>query len=126
MFTASVDLSLFREKWADTVDEIRDVMSDAVQHAAEEGAAEAKRVGPFKDRTTNLRTGIVARFVAANGQGVQWEVFSPMFYSKWVNEGTSRSRPYPFMPPASEKAEQVLHSDLQSGLPARLRYVWPA
>lgn len=78
-----------------------DVLQDAVPYAArvaaQEGAAQARASGRFKDRTGNLRGKIVARFVRGSGQSVTWQILAGASYSKFVNDGT---RPHEIWPKA--------------------------
>lgn len=55
-------------------------------------------------RAGNLRTGFYAEMV--------W----PADYAGFVNDGTSRSRPYPFTPIARERAEYALSSYVEHAL----------
>jgi hypothetical protein len=88
MLTVDLDLSEFHAQVGRTLDELEHGIRIAVGHAAQEGAAEAKRSTNFKDRTGNLRAGIVARFAQATNRGAFWEIYSPMPYSRYVEEGT--------------------------------------
>lgn len=123
MLSCSVDLTEFRALVGRTLDVVEHGIANSTHVAAEAGAAEAKRVGPFRDRTHNLRTRIVARLVRSSGRNVTWEILSPMFYSKFVDGGTSRARPYPFMGPAFIKAEQVLWREMEK-IPGAVARVW--
>ena len=98
MLSASLDLSEFRTAVARTLDTLELSRRKAVGSAAIEAAQYAKANGPFKDRTTQLRTGIVARFISSDGVSVVWELLSPMPYSRYVEEGT---RPHEIWPKAT-------------------------
>lgn len=124
MLTCSIDLTEFRTLVGRTLDVVEHGIANATHVAADEGAAEAKRVGPFTDRTRNLRTRIVARLVRSSGRSVTWEILSPMYYSKFVDGGTRRARPYPFMGPAFIKAERVLWREVEK-IPGAVASVWP-
>lgn len=145
MLHVSVDLSSFRQQARRTVDALQDAALHAPRVAAQEGAAEAQKVGQFKDRTGRLRSGIVARFVRGSESSVTWQILSRAPYSKFVEQGTRPhvilprnakalrfvingqvifakkvnhpgSRPYPFMGPALMKAERVLYRELHIGV----------
>ena len=88
MLTVDIDLSEFHAQVGRTLDELGHGIQIAVGHAAQEGAAEAKRSTEFKDRTGKLRAGIVARLAQVTHRGSTWEIFSPMPYSRFVEEGT--------------------------------------
>jgi len=123
VLTCSVDLSEFRAAVTSTKAVLSARLRDAAENTAKETAAYAKQIGPFKDRTRNLRTNIVARFVSSSGEEVTWEVLSPMYYSKFVDRGTSRARPYPFMTPAERFAEATLKREM-ARIPISLRQIW--
>ncbi len=108
MFEASLDISEFRSCVAETKQAIELAKRKAVASAAIEGAQHAKSTGAFKDRTTNLRTGITARFLSSGGDGVLWELLSAMPYSRYVEEGT---RPHEIWP----KAAHGLKGPLRNG-----------
>jgi hypothetical protein len=108
MFTASVDLSGFRQQVARTVEGLETGVRDAVRNAAQEGAHEAITASRFKNQTGNLRSNIVADFVRSNGRSAQWEILSRMPYSKFVEEGT---RPHEIWP----KAGYGLKGPLRNG-----------
>lgn len=152
MFSVSVDLSGFRSLATETLKVLAVGTLDAVQAAAEAGAIEARTVGRFKDRTGNLRAGIVARYVHSPGLSARWDIVSKAKYSKFVEQGT---RPHvivavravalrfvvggktvfakrvnhpgtaamPYMGPAYLKAEGVLYRDF-SILTLRVQRMW--
>lgn len=88
MLQASLDLSEFRTNVGRTLDALELGRRKAVASAAVESVQHARAVGPFKDRTGQLRSGIVARFISSDGRSVVWELLSPMPYSRYVEEGT--------------------------------------
>lgn len=98
MFTASIDFSEFRQAVAETKRQFDIGQRKAVASAAIEAAQYARANGPFKDRTGQLRSGIVARFLNSNATSVLWELLSPMPYSQYVESGT---RPHEIWPKAS-------------------------
>lgn len=145
MFRVSVDLSSFRQQARRTVDALQDAALHAPRVAAQEGAAEAKRVGGWQNRTGRLRAGIVARFVRGSESSVTWEILSPTPYAKFIENGTRPhvivprnakalrfvvngqvvfakkvnhpgTRAYPAMGPALLKAERVLYREFHVGI----------
>lgn len=73
--------------------------------AAEGGVAAAKERHPYEDRTGDL-TG-EARAIpneAIGGADMTW----PEDYASYVDEGTSRAKPYPFTPLATQVADRDL------------------
>ncbi len=108
MLHAELDLSDFRATVGRTLDTLDVGRRKAVGSAAIEAAQYARSIGPFKDRTGQLRTGITARFINSDGRSVLWELLSPMPYSRYVEEGT---RPHDIWP----KAAHGLKGPLRNG-----------
>lgn len=152
MFIASVDLSGFRVQARRSLDTIHLGIADAARNGAIEGAAEAKAVGRFKNRTGYLRAGIVARLLASSFRSVQWEILSLAPYSRYVESGTRPhmilprngvalrfmmngqevfarkvnhpgTKAQPFMGPALLKAGRVMRRELEL-LPHKLQKLW--
>ncbi len=153
MLHCSLDLSEYRILVGRTLDVIEKSLDQAVEHAAVEGAEEARRVGQYQDRTGRLRGAIVAHFVRSSGRSVTWEILSPTNYSMFVENPTrpheirarnARSlafrgrdgrmvfrqsvqhpgtRGYPFMGPGMQQAERTLWRELER-LPRQLAAVW--
>lgn len=90
------------------IDEFVDDVRVAVAHAADEGVREAQTNHPYTDRTYRL-TG-TARATLAGGPRLEpeAEMMWPAPYAGFVDEGTTRSRPYPFTPQATGRAEAAL------------------
>ena len=107
MFQASLDLSEFKSCVAETKQAIELAKRKAVASAAIEGAQHARSSGAFKDRTGQLRSGIIARFLNS-GESVVWELLSPTPYSQYVESGT---RPHEIWP----KAAHGLKGPLRNG-----------
>jgi len=108
MFTAEIDFSDYRAAVAETQRALELGRRQAVAAAAIEGAQYARAIGPFKDRTGQLRSGIVARFLNSGGNSVLWEILSPAPYSEFVENGT---RPHDIWP----KAAHGLKGPLRNG-----------
>lgn len=108
MYSVGVDTHGYERLAARTVETLLFGVGDATRNAAQEGAEEARRSGRFKDRTGQLRTNIVAYFLKSNGRSVQWEILSPMFYSKFIEQGTRAHEIWP-------KAGYGLKGPLRSG-----------
>jgi hypothetical protein len=152
MFTCDIDLSEYRTLVGRSLDTIEKQIDRAVEHAAIEGAEEARRVGRYQDRTGRLRSGIVAHFVSSSGRSVTWEILSPAPYSVYVENPTRphiiRARNaralrfeaggqtlfrkqvqhpgtpgFPFMGPGYQQAERTLWRELER-IPGALARVW--
>lgn len=100
MLTCSVDLSGFRRAAKETITAVQTGARDAARNAAQEGARHAKDVGPFKDRTGNLRNHIFADYESSNVWGAKWVINSPEKYSAFVELGT---KPHEIWPKAGNK-----------------------
>jgi hypothetical protein len=108
MLHAEIDLSDFHAAVDATKRALEIGRRKAVASAAVEAAQYARSIGPFKDRTGQLRSGIVARFLNSDGNSVLWELLSPMPYSQFVERGT---RPHDIWP----KAAHGLKGPLRNG-----------
>lgn len=97
MITCTLDLSDFHRKVKQTIDTAQVGALAAARKAAQEGAAHAKAMGRFQDRTGNLRGHIYAKFVSGNDNGAKWAIISPEKYSKFVENGTA---PHVILPKA--------------------------
>lgn len=90
---------------------------DAAAHnAGDEGIRAEQADHPYTDRTYNLSGGAHVDPADDGGPGV--DMVWPADYASFVNDGTERARPYPFVPIAEERAEQVLHYDLANAIDA--------
>lgn len=118
-FTAEVDASAFEREWETSMQRFAARLDDVSLEAARAGVVEAQQDHPYTDRTQNLTNtayarkaaggrGAGGRFEASGGAYMAW----PMFYGSYVDQGTSRSRPYPFTP----KAERAAQRELRKGI----------
>ena len=93
-----------------------DILKDTVQTAQASGMAQvskdvadyAKSNHPVTNRTGNLEASIQPEPVELDGNIITGVVRAGMEYSKWVEYGSSKSSPYPFMEPAKEANKQNL------------------
>ena len=104
MFTATLEDGVSR-----VVDgEIKELDNDlhhAALDAADAGVKAAKQDHLYRDRTWNLtNNAFVEENAAVNGGWMTW----PEFYASFVNYGTVRSKPYPFVPLAIIFAKERL------------------
>lgn len=75
--------------------------------AAGEGVAEAKANHPYTDRTGNLTDSAHVNPLSGGDAEMVW----PMPYAGYVDEGTVRSKPYPYTPQAQKKAADELDAN---------------
>lgn len=93
-----------------------DVLKDTVLTAQAAGMAQvsidvaeyAKANHPFQNRTYNLENSIQPLPVEVEDNIVVGAVEAGMEYAPWVEFGTSKSAPYPFLNPAKEANKQNL------------------
>lgn len=87
-------------------DEARAAMLDGARLVADEAAAHH----PYTNRTGRLQSRTVAGRVSGNASRgrVRAEVLGDTRYGSFVEEGTSRNRPYPYLAPAAAaKGDEV-------------------
>lgn len=101
-------METFEGDWATAFDYLVQDIEHAAQEAAEAAIDEMQRNHPYTDRTGQLTGGMYVR----DGQRTRLrctkfvEFIAP--YAKFVNDGTVRSRPYPFLPQGVEAAQKRL------------------
>ena len=106
MVTVSIDLDALALAFATSEAELREDLQRAGVDAAQGGVDAAKAHHPYTDRTHDLtETSHVEPIHDAKGGALMvW----PQEYAGFVDEGTSRARPYPFTPLAEQVAERDL------------------
>lgn len=77
-------------------------LADGNYKAATAGVVEAQQDHPYTDRTQQLTNTAHPSREPGGMASMNW----PMFYAVFVNYGTSRSKPYPFVPIAKRKAAE--------------------
>lgn len=92
---------------------LRKRASQVVRKVAFDTEADAKRLAPVD--TGNLRSSIITRTA---GEGLTAQVIATASYAYWVENGTSRQRPQPFMGPATD-ANAVLFAEAMAALAER-------
>lgn len=100
-------LADLRIAWGSAYYDLQDELADASFIAAGVGVAEAQAKHPYTDRTGNLTgTATPADTIDQGERGalMAW----PMPYGTYVDEGTTRSKAYPFTPVAADAAETSL------------------
>lgn len=80
----------------------------AVALHASRVAEEARSTHPYTDRTGDLTDSIEALDTNREGDFVRGYVVAGMGYASYVEEGTSRNRPYPYLRPAAERLDGAL------------------
>ena len=121
-------LDEFGAAWGTAVSSGRTELAGASLEAAAEGIREAREDHPYTDRTGHL-SGIGDGGGEQNSHAEQTddgeaEMVWPVEYAGFVDQGTSRNRPYPFTPQARERAEAELQrktQDVADGIAARVK-----
>lgn len=81
-----------------------------------EVANHAKVNHAFTNRTYNLENAIQPVPVVINGPIIEGAVKDSMFYAHWVEFGTSRSAPYPYLTPAIDANNKNLHDTIKAAI----------
>lgn len=92
-----------RRAFAGGARELRDDLAKDAYRAARDGIARAKADHPYTDRTGQLTGTATVEITRVNGDVsalMQW----PQPYASFVDQGTQRSKPYPFTPQAERSA----------------------
>lgn len=94
--------------WVDAMTAARDELTRTIPAACAAGgrlvALYARAQHPYQNRTFRLETHTQYQFTEGNlSNGYRVEVHGGMPYGSFVEEGTSRSRPYPYLRPAWER-----------------------
>lgn len=91
----------------------------ALERVAMNVAADAQAHHTFTNRTGRLEKHILpGRARGSLRGGYTVDVYGAMPYGSYVEDGTSRNRPYPYLKPAAERQDaissEVLDAELQS------------
>lgn len=100
----------------EAIDLLSQDLSHVVVAAGDEAVAEMQRNHPYQDRTYNLSGGMRCRLGRRSRWRAEAVVDFTAFYAGYVNDGTSRNRPYPFVPNGLRAAEPVLQREMESAL----------
>jgi hypothetical protein len=117
----TIELSEFRSRISRAAEQLQLDVREGVLDAARQGIEEARRNHSYQDRTGALSGytespdgGATSAEQVTNlppGEEAADMVWPP-FYASFVDKGTSRSRPYPYTPQATEAADRALDTNL--------------
>lgn len=93
-------------------------MGAASLAAADYGVRVMQESHPYTDRTYNLSGGMHTEPVNGPNGAPEAEIVVPATYAKYVDEGTSRNRPYPFTPLGAHAAGEALEQEAEKALDA--------
>ena len=114
-FTFDIDMASLEREWAAACEGSAKAFKDAAQRAAKAGVEEAQQNHPYTDRTQDLTN--TASPVDAGGDGQHFggdvEMTWPKEYASFVDRGTSRSRPYPYVKNAERAAKAALPDEVK-------------
>lgn len=114
MFTARLDG--IEEALQELEDEVMEALPGIVTQWAQGAAQHARAEHPYTDRTGDLTASIEALPARTMGDRVEGGVVAGMDYASFVDEGTSRARPYPYMEPAAQASEPYAEEIAERGL----------
>ena len=77
---------------------------------------DAKINHPYRDRTGNLTQSIQIGPVAVDDKGVEGVVEARMEYASFVEFGTSRNKPYPYLVPALLRALPTFRASVKAAI----------
>ncbi len=116
MFSAT--LNGLEEALQELEDETLSGLPAIVETWAQGAAQHARAEHPYTDRTGNLTASIEALPARTVGGRVEGGVVAGMDYASYVDEGTSRARPYPYLQPAAQATESYAEEIAERGLRA--------
>lgn len=98
-------------------------LSNGLQRAAELVALQASTTHPYTDRTGGLSRSIQAAPVIGSiaTHNLRGVVVAGEDYASFVEEGTSRSRPYPYLAPAAAAVDAAISTEGEKALEAAAR-----
>jgi HK97 gp10 family phage protein len=102
--------------WVQVRAAIRAGCRRGVAFGVELGAAEAHHKHPFQNRTGRLEASIDGRVTGSNEDGTQGVIEATAPYAGFVNDGTSKTKAYPFMPIAEKACEKTLIEEINAGI----------
>lgn len=114
MFTARLDG--IEEALQELEDEVMEALPGIVTQWAQGAAQHARAEHPYTDRTGDLTASIEALPARTMGDRVEGGVVAGMDYASFVDEGTSRARPYPYMEPAAAATQDYAEEVAERGL----------
>ena len=88
MFTIEVDTRGLESSWRDALDELSNGCRTAVANASTEGAAEARTVHVYKDRTGALTASTSGRLTGQGRGYADGEIVATADYASYVEGGT--------------------------------------
>lgn len=94
--------------------EMADGLRFAVKKAAEEGAEYAQRNHTYTDRTYDLTRGTTGRLLTFDRDSATAVLEWDEDYASYVDQGTRRSRAFPFSQEATLVAESELNHELHA------------
>lgn len=94
-------------------EKIESALAEALAASALLVVGQAKKnwnTGSFPNVRTGVLRGSIAHRLRRDGEGIIAEVGSRVEYGYWVEFGTSRSRPHPFLTPALESNKSAINA----------------
>lgn len=95
---------------------VESAVAAAIGQVSIDIAEHAKANHSFANKTGNLENSIQPLPVSIEGTIISGGVKAGMEYAKYVEYGTSKAAPYPFLTPAVESNRQNLHDTITEAL----------
>lgn len=108
-FEVDADTRDLEREWAKALDAFSDELADAVDVSCKAGAKYSQNHHPYTDRTYHLTDTTFGKVVHRARYAVEGVLGWVQDYAKYVDQGTSRSRAYPFVQAAVAYTEKALH-----------------
>lgn len=118
MFRATVDG--IEEALQKLEDETLEALPGVIDGWSAGVAASARADHPYTDRTGSLTGSIEALPARDVGGRVEGGVVAGMSYASYVENGTERSRPYPYLAPAARDTEPYAEEIAERGMRAAI------
>lgn len=101
----------FAQGIASAASELEADLLEGSYDAAKYGVTSMQENHPYQDRTTRLTNDMHVEGATAPDGMPEAEIVVPAEYAKYVDEGTSRAQPYPFMSLGEHAAGEALETN---------------
>ena len=118
-FSADVTgLDALEATWASVVGHLKEDLGRDSMDAADYAVSTMQQSHPYQDRTYGLSGGMHAVEATNETGDREAELRVDAEYASFVNDGTSRAQPYPFMPLGEHAAGEALQTNAERSVEA--------
>lgn len=110
-------VSELKSAWNAVVLTLRDGCKKGVSNGCQEGAELARSNHPYQNRTENLEKNTRGMLVTSDSMSATGIMEATEDYASFVENGTRRSKAYPFMGQAYIKCEAVALREIEASIP---------